>query len=780
MHQNQVRQLSRDVAPDVDTWIAQAKQVQADIERSKVTAREIVEQAAVHHELQSRTHDASAKIVLLEAEVAFNDSLDTALASFRDRLAQLAEARDKITSNRLMPALKIVQEVEQKLALLDRYRDTKVHGLLLGALSDVKSALIQNALDTSKSLLIIDVKGRSVRTTEPDPLTPDLSLTQVTSILETLQVLQPWLEQIQQDIYAALFAPICESGPANARVSIKDNRAQIIKAKPVSPIEILDNVQDLVKFLSSRLPQSTHSALSMAIMPRCIEALQLTSLKTTTPLQPSAISDLEQLLARMSALVDALSEMGWAGGQLLAQKVKDAPISWLAAQRASALASVRSVLLNGLGRREVVQSVQPRATPRRKPSILDKSEDVWDQGWSAEGESAASPTSPVTPAADADMDDSSAWDTEDPTPQGEDVSDAWGWDQDDKAKGNSPVKSPSKSASVSHALAMPSKHDRYTVTAISKGVYQIIRDILTQANTLSEPQYTSSSIAPSVSALYSIPTQVLAMYRASATTVYSSAESSNMLIHNDTMHLCDSLSSLTTGAAPAVSLSSSIRARLAKDIDGLEIFAQRVYTIEIDSLQTMIHDHLDGAQGFSNCTTYPHSDACSTAVSVCVSQIQSIHARWSTLLSQSTLLNAVGSLLESAISKTILDILDLSDIGADESKQLKSYCDQISELRSLFTIPQSASNASTGSSAGMSASKDEAGQTDETLNYVPSWLRFQYLGEILESSLADIKYLWLDGELSLEFSQEEVLELIEALFADSEHRRRAIADVRAK
>jgi centromere/kinetochore protein ZW10 len=62
--------------------------------------------------------------------------------------------------------------------------------------------------------------------------------------------------------------------------------------------------------------------------------------------------------------------------------------------------------------------------------------------------------------------------------------------------------------------------------------------------------------------------------------------------------------------------------------------------------------------------------------------------------------------------------------------------------------------------------------------YTPGWLRFRYLGEVLEASLADIKFLWLEGELSFEFEVEEIIELIEALFAESEHRRAAIRELR--
>ena len=65
-----------------------------------------------------------------------------------------------------------------------------------------------------------------------------------------------------------------------------------------------------------------------------------------------------------------------------------------------------------------------------------------------------------------------------------------------------------------------------------------------------------------------------------------------------------------------------------------------------------------------------------------------------------------------------------------------------------------------------------------TAVYVRNWLRFQYLVNILESSLADIKFLWLEGELRLEFSPDEVIDLIKALFAESDYRRKAIAEIR--
>jgi protein transport protein DSL1/ZW10 len=39
--------------------------------------------------------------------------------------------------------------------------------------------------------------------------------------------------------------------------------------------------------------------------------------------------------------------------------------------------------------------------------------------------------------------------------------------------------------------------------------------------------------------------------------------------------------------------------------------------------------------------------------------------------------------------------------------------------------------------------------------------------------------MWNEGELSLEFGAEEIVELVEALFADNDKRRQAIREIRS-
>jgi centromere/kinetochore protein ZW10 len=111
--------------------------------------------------------------------------------------------------------------------------------------------------------------------------------------------------------------------------------------------------------------------------------------------------------------------------------------------------------------------------------------------------------------------------------------------------------------------------------------------------------------------------------------------------------------------------------------------------------------------------------------------------------------------------KFVNDVEDMSDIAEDESRKLHSYCVSLSSLAQHFQTTD-----------------DNGDVRDMVSIYTPIWFKFQYLSEILDSSLADIKYFWTDGELKLEMEGEEVVGLIEALFAPSDHRRRAIAEIR--
>lgn len=226
-----------------------------------------------------------------------------------------------------------------------------------------------------------------------------------------------------------------------------------------------------------------------------------------------------------------------------------------------------------------------------------------------------------------------------------------------------------------------------------------------------------------------------------------------MYLYNDSLYLAGRVREL---------IEQHELSRLSPDVEALEKFGKFAYSKEMQTQSTIVTDLLDGAQVFGQCSEQPFKSECENAVSATADRIRDVYKEWQPILSHSALLQSIGSLLSTVISKIIIDVEELGDISEDQSKQLVSFCNQVSKLDDLF-MPETTGDAET---------------VPITAVYVPNWLRFQYLINILESSLADIKFLWLEGELGLEFSVDELIDLIEALFAESDHRRRAIAEIR--
>jgi centromere/kinetochore protein ZW10 len=268
------------------------------------------------------------------------------------------------------------------------------------------------------------------------------------------------------------------------------------------------------------------------------------------------------------------------------------------------------------------------------------------------------------------------------------------------------------------------------------------------------PRFSDSRVSSSGSGLLALPTLILAMFKATAPSFYTlKLNAGQIYLYNDSMYLAEEIRKLVDGSQVT---------RLAPDVEGLERFGKLSYSKEMQTQRTIVTDLLDGSQGFAHCSEQPFLGECENAIEATVDRTRDVYKEWQPILSHSALLQAIGSLLSTVINKVIIDIEDLSDISEAESQQLVSFCNKLSKLEDLF-MPETAADAQSVSMAAV---------------YVRNWLKFQYLVNVLESSLADIKFLWTEGELHLEFTPEEVIDLIEALFSESDHRRRAIAEIR--
>lgn len=769
--QSEIRGLSKTAAPDIDSWISRAKELQADIQRSRETARQIVEEHEAGKELHAKVEDARKKVELLEKEVAFEETLGGTLEHIMHVNGLLDRVQDEAVKEDVRAALEHLEQAKSRIGALDGLRDSKACGLLQGRATQLKQDLSETTCKLWNARIKINQDAQAVVIGQVG--VGEMDLEALVASAQDLDIFDSLIQRLSKDLERTIFRP---------RLHM-DSRGEVAKAT-VSSVELstaqrqddascdslFADVHAALEFFTERLPATVIAPLSESLMPALMQQLEESWLEPAVPLDIAEMPSFQDVLAGVQKLATDIDRLGWRGSGRLHDWVRNAPRTWLTKRRENLLGDVRNLVFTGLRETRVVERVETQMMSKTDHQALQGgggNDDDWDTAWDEPQEDA----NPAEPAGQDD-DDVSAWDTGDadenradePVAGGDD-SDAWGWgDEEQPAPSPAPLK-PATAQGTTVNGGQPSGSDgrevtlreTFTVTSVPEGVLEIVQKLIADAQTLAGPDYASSPIAPVATALYSVPTLALAIYRATAPTAYNKLPTGNMLIYNDATHLASKLRDWQAAEPPAS------RLRLDNDVKALEAFAKRAYSAEMDSQRTILRDLLDSAGGFSNVTEPPFKQECENAAEQTVDRLREVHRQWQPILSSGALLQSLGSLLASVTGKLISDIEDLGDIGAEDSHQLRQLMDRISEAKELFY---------------QQWSDGEGEGTDTTFIYCPNWLKFQYLAEILESSLADIKYLWNEGELSLEFEAEEVVELIEGLFADSDNRRRTIQDIR--
>jgi len=425
------------------------------------------------------------------------------------------------------------------------------------------------------------------------------------------------------------------------------------------------------------------------------------------------------------------------------------------------------------------EETKPAEQAAKKAEEAEDGEDAEEWGW-GDGEDGDG----VAKQADASI----------PTEKkNEDEEDAegWGWGGDDDAENDSiQSKLPPQESPVSAKVApkTPAKvngppkpkpitqqeitlRESFQITAIPDTLLDLINAVLADAAEISTPSFPIAEIRAAAAALSPIPTLLLALYRATARSFYSTSPVADILIYNDATELASRLEKLLAELRPEHPLARRLPRAIESEIKSLQSFSRLAYGREMDSQRTILTDLLSSTSGFESCTNPLNAREYQNAIDDVIARLRDIDALWKDVLCDNARKQSLGMLLSHVIRKIVSDILELAGepagISEPESKQLKTYLDSVAQLSDLFAV--------TMSPDGFGSIGEERSLVHV---YTPTWLRFVYLGEMLEASLADIKFLWVEGELSLEYEAEEVVELIQALFAESEHRRGAIREIK--
>lgn len=278
------------------------------------------------------------------------------------------------------------------------------------------------------------------------------------------------------------------------------------------------------------------------------------------------------------------------------------------------------------------------------------------------------------------------------------------------------------------------------------------------------PRSKGNPVATAAANLLGLPTFILAMFRAVSPYYYALdvSGSGNMYLYNDATYLSERLTDLVASWKGRDDLAPREvnMLRLDNDIKTLKSFAARAYSLEMTTQRTIIRDLLGGVQNIMQQDGDPSDLA--MQVDAAISRVRSVAAMWSGILSKSAWSQAVGSLVDSVASKIVSDVIDLSGIGSDEAFNIAKLIEEnVTALDDLFLPP--------------GAGPDDVPRTSQ---YAENWLRLKYLSQFLQSNLNEVKYLWVESDLSLYFTADEVVDLIGLSFADSPRSREIIREIR--
>jgi centromere/kinetochore protein ZW10 len=239
---------------------------------------------------------------------------------------------------------------------------------------------------------------------------------------------------------------------------------------------------------------------------------------------------------------------------------------------------------------------------------------------------------------------------------------------------------------------------------------------------------------------------------------------STRYLYNDAMYLAEKLGEFSASWKEREDVTPRAKAmlRLDNDIKTLQSFANRSYAAEMSIQRTVLQDLLGDSQSLLQ------QDEMEGAVEAGTTRIRTMASTWETILARSVWSQAIGSLVDTLATRLISDVLEMSSIGQDEAYNIAKLISAATELDDLFLPSKLSDTAPT---------EDEV---PATAQYAPSWLRLKYLGEVLQSNLNEVKYLWCDSELSLYFTVDEVVDLIKASFEENARTRDTIREIRAK
>lgn len=574
-------------------------------------------------------------------------------------------------------------------------------------------------------------------------------------------------------------------------------------------------------FLQSKLEKkfpSLYQLIKRRSSTRFISTLMGNTFTKLLPQSETELSEFESCLEQSaSKLQNALVEVGWLspGSNELSLWAENLYHEWINCKKAAVFDNIRQKMLEfprqASFKLERVtdaefsnnqQQQQPQQQVKNQDTaVSEKTEeaDDWDN-WNDDEDTNESIEKPEAESADDGWD---AWDDDEPVitkeethnkeeptkmqkddGEEEDSWDAWGDDDNDDQ-----ITSVEKSTQIPISQSKPTKQSKplstkekpvsneqsesrkeallCSVSTLPSYLLSVISAFVNETHRFFQhhPHQNSSNTQHETQVLERSISEILSLYRALSPLCYTNAPIP-LIIYNDVVNLISKLRSIEVESSDATSVFS-----FPNDNTLLFSFADSQYSLAIKEQQEKISQVLAKANHFQNCNSNENLFACQAAIERTINIFYDVSGSLEPYLSFPLRSKVLGSLLEFVASTMIKDIENIMDISAEESSELSKLIKAVQQLEDLFLDP----TVSTSSLVAGSEAEEEFRNNAAALTayYTPSWIKLQYLEQILVSNLEQILYLYRNNSL-VDFTASELDELIHSLFAASDQRQKTI------
>ncbi|KAL6830985.1 hypothetical protein J3E69DRAFT_328283 [Trichoderma sp. SZMC 28015] len=836
----EIHTINEETKDDISSWVQNSKVLQEDIIRSKTIANDIIRQSEAPDVTGEAILDAEEKAEFLNREVQYSQQMHIVLRKIQHVNQLLIEVEQASRERRVLDSLRLLEKSWTALDEVGVSKTTRVMKLLDLRAFELKSDIHQVFDHVWKTLIQVDSEsGRvAIYNTRQDE---KMVLEDAVIGLQAYKEVDERMEQLWHNLDAAVVSPRMDATRSNTTgIKVEEDVLELAGSAEPSAEALLSDLEQILTFVSHKLPADLLQPLANVMMSDIISKLIREWLN---PAVPTGLKDLDKfqiLVSKTKTFCEALQHGGYTGLEQIQDWASKAPTIWLEKSRETALDSVRINLTSGIGQSKRVEKIERQMVSIAEGNELSRTGagavadtndwgeawgEAWDDdkagdenemdidqqeshskdndddaanawGWDDNDEAnnkdttdkpKEKPEQMETVEATNEDDGADAWgwgdndDANDTTNQTEEVkdatgapdeddgADAWGWGDDGDAPGPDAHAVPAPAHKTKPSKAKEETRElvfkeTYSISSMPEPVLELIFSILEDGAALTKEGDEYSLLTATAPGLFSLPTFVLALFRAISPQYYSSDAGGNMFLYNDAMYLSEKLSDFSLAWKQREDLTPRARSmlRIDNDVRTLKSFANRSYSNEMSLQKTILQDLLGGSQSLVQ------QDDKESSIEAGTARIRSVAATWDPILRRSVWSQAVGSLADSLASRLISDVLEMSSIGQDEAYSIAQLIALATELDDLF-MPSKLS--------GTAPSPDEM---PTTAQYAPSWLRLKYLGEVLQSNLNEVKFLWCDSELSLYFTVDEVIDLIHASFEDNARTRDTIREIKAK